>query len=402
MRLLVVLFAGAAWLRAQAAADALSPQILLLAKVRDRAVWNLRHQPNYTCVETVERSFRPAATRKYRLIDTLRLEVALVDGKEMFGWPGTKHFEDTDLRNLVPDGAFGNGNFATHARAIFQGNSATFDYRGEITVGERPAIRFDYSVPLLGSGYNLRVGERTSIVAYRGSIYADPKTYDLERLEVEAVDIPVVLGMARTSDRMDYARTPIGDGEFLLPEESELSMIDLNGAESRNRVRFASCRQFSGESVLTFGDPPPPEVTPKAVEQIVLPSGVAITLRLDDDLDVRNAAIGDSVRAHLQNDVKQKSRVLIAKGATAIGRISRLERSAGYTSIGLEFSEMESTGVHADLRLRLEDVAGHEFLAAPRRGLQLPSARPGEGMIHLGPGRFRLGRGILMFWRTNS
>src|SRR6516162_5918097 len=73
----------------------------LLAKIRLHMMETLTRQPNYTCLETVERSRRDASTRKYRLEDTLRIEVALVDGKEMFAWPGSKQFEDRDFRDMI-------------------------------------------------------------------------------------------------------------------------------------------------------------------------------------------------------------------------------------------------------------------------------------------------------------
>ncbi len=83
MRPLVALFAGALGLAAQT----LAPEQLLLDRIRAHMIDTLARQPNYTCVETVERSRRDGATRKFRLEDTLRIEVALVNGKEMFAWP---------------------------------------------------------------------------------------------------------------------------------------------------------------------------------------------------------------------------------------------------------------------------------------------------------------------------
>src|SRR5262249_1195220 len=99
-------------------ASALKPETIDLPKIRARTLNNLARQPNYACVETVERSQRAGSSRKFQVVDTIRLEVALVDGKEMFAWPGSKKFEDTDIRDLVSTGAFGNGNFALHAKAI--------------------------------------------------------------------------------------------------------------------------------------------------------------------------------------------------------------------------------------------------------------------------------------------
>ena len=389
-------FASAAFAQS---ADAISPDLALLSKIRSRMIWNLRRQPNYTCVETVERAHRFSPSHRFELLDRLRLEVALVEGKEMFGWPGAKSFEDTDLRNMVSEGAFGNGNFANHARAIFEGGFARFAYKGDAPLDDHAAVRFDYQIPQLGSGYLLSVGREHATVGYHGSFFADPKTLDVERIEVIADEIPDELGLARATDRMDYARVTIGESDFLLPRESELTLSDMSGEENRNRVRFASCREFSGHSRLTFSDAALKESAP--VSRVDLPRDLGLELRLGADLDTHTAAIGDPVQAVLENDIKQKGQVLFAKGASVLGRITRLDRHDGILLIGLEFFAIESAAARAPLKLRLENVAGAEFLnPEPRRAVPVP--RPGEGIIPLGGGHFRLNRGMLMFWRTNS
>jgi hypothetical protein len=232
-------------------------RIELLSRIRGHSIANLERQPNYTCRETVERSHRLNSTHKFQWLDTVRLEVALVNGKEMFGWPGANKFEDMDVRNFVSQGAIGNGNFALHARAVFRGQGVRFEDRGDGSTANRPWVRFTFQVPLARSGYTLRVGEHKAIVGYHGSFDADPASLDLERIDVIADDIPLELGLSRAEDRVEYARTEIGSGDFLLPSSSELTMVNLDASENRNQVRFESCRQFTGESVLTFDDPAP-------------------------------------------------------------------------------------------------------------------------------------------------
>ena len=399
MRLLAVLCGSSLLLSAQ-----LAPEVELLARIRVHMLSNLERQPDYTCVETVERSRRLGAARKFQLQDTLRLEVALVEGHEMFGWPGSKKFEDTDLRNMVTTGAIGNGNFASHARSIFVGRNATFQYRGEAPLDERASVRYDFRVPLFLSGFRIRISDREAVVGYHGSFHADPQTLDLQRLEVVADDIPPQLGLSSASDRMDYARTPIGEGQFLLPSGSELSMIDLHGQESRNRVRFTSCRQFTGESVLSFGDPPGPEGAPTPAagapgREIDLPPALGFTLSLLDEIDTETSAVGDPVRALLDRDLKYKGRLLFPKGSVATGRVTRMERRSDYTIVGLEFSEIQSPGAHARLQSKLESAAGLQAFA-PRGRMAGLDPGPGEGLIPLRSGRIHLRRGILMFWRT--
>jgi len=372
----------------------------LLARIRVHAIGNLDRQPNYTCTETVERSHRLNSTHKFEWLDTVRLEVALVDGKEMFGWPGAKKFEDMDLRNFVSQGAIGNGNFALHARAIFRGGAARFEYRGDFSNGKQSWVRFAFQVPLIGSGYSLRMGEHKAIVGYHGSFDADPKSLDLERIEVIADDIPLELRLARAEDRVEYARTQIGSGEFLLPSSSELTMVDLEGGENRNQVRFESCRQFTGESVLTFDDSAPSTANaPASIEEIVLPPDLSMTLALVDEVDLTKAAIGDPVRARLQNDLKLKGRLLLSRNAIASGHITRVVHRGDALVVGLTFDELDAPGMIARPRLRLDEMITADRVPARERYV-LPAIRPGEGILTLGVGRTKLNRGLLMNWST--
>src|SRR5260221_8054694 len=121
----------ASWLVAGLlAGQGLAPEVLLLARIRTHMQGVLEKQPNYTCSETIERSRRRNVRKRFELVDALHLEVAVVEGKELFAWPGEREFKDRDLREIAPGGAIGNGSFAMHARAVFLSNSATITYKG--------------------------------------------------------------------------------------------------------------------------------------------------------------------------------------------------------------------------------------------------------------------------------
>jgi len=413
MRLLFGIAASAlAW--GQAAApppiaglESLPPASQLLARIRIHMADVLEHQPDYTCLETVERAYRATGARRTTLDDTIRLEVALVDGKEMFAWPGSKKFEETDLRKLIPNGTFGNGNFALHARSVFLGRVATFEYRGQelYTGAPGPLERYDFHVPRLVSGYTIRMEERSGIAGYHGSFWADKQTLDVRRLEVIAEEIPPELGIQAASDRVDYARLRIGTGDFLLPVESELKMADKFNIESQNRVHFTNCRQYSGESTLKFDDPDAaaPAAAPQRAElaETDLPAGLEFSLVLDQDLDVDRAAIGDAVPLILRTDLRRKNEVLASKGASAAARITRLERRDGFTILGVTVTALESASARFRVTAKMDDAIGVQFFAPPRNvRVQTGPAQPGEGLIVLRSGHVHLIRGILMYWRT--
>src|SRR6266446_6789613 len=215
-------------------------------------------------------------SRKFQPLDILRLEVALVEGKELFSWPGAGKFEERGIGEIVGHGAaIGNGAFALHAKSIFISRSPNFTYVGNTTLDGRDAIRYDYRVPQMLSGYLMRIGANQAIVGYHGSFWVEPDTLDLIRIEVHADSLPPSLALAESTDTLEYHRVRIGEIDFLLPQSSELVMIDLAGNESRNRTRLGGCRQYAGESVLTFAEllPDVPAPAP-AAKPILIPAGL--------------------------------------------------------------------------------------------------------------------------------
>jgi hypothetical protein len=386
-------------LRAQ---TALPPDLDALSKIRTRMIFNLQHQPNYTCVETIERSSRAKTTARFKIIDTLRLEVGLVDGREMFAWPGSKKFEDSDLTKMISSGAIGNGNFATHARALFETRAATFHYQGVVDFEGKKAIRFDYDVPQMLSGYRIRVSAASAIVGYHGSFYVNPETFDMEQMEVLADEIPPDLMLSSAADKIDYAIARIGEGDFLLPSESNLSMVNLNGSENHNHVKFTACRQFSGESIITFGDAPVsnPDAGPIPTREFDLPEGLDIQLVLTQKIDLHKAAIGDPVLARVDHDVKKNGEVVVPKGATAAGRITRIEKYERYSIVGVEFPEIEAPGMLARMKGRLDHTVGFLPVTHPYSIRGRSPLLPGEGVFPVNDNQFALPKGCIMIWRT--
>jgi hypothetical protein len=362
-----------------------------LPRIRTQMAELLRGQPNYTCTETIERTRQTPANRS-KVEDTLRLEVALVDGKEMFAWPGSKQFEDRDLGELVSTGMFGNGNFAIYARVLFLSNIATVEYRGETPLGGRPALRYDFRVERWNGGHRLSVNGHEETVAFHGSFYADPVTLDLRRVEVAAEDIPVSLGVTAAETTVNYGHVKIGEETFLLPVESEL-MMALPDVIDRNWVRFSSCRKFTGESTLLFTDPELLESATKPaglVREVEIPAGLTLQLELPA-VDLIQGAVGDAVQATLRGDLKKGRDLLAPKGSIAHGRIIRLERYPSYFLLKIDFRDLEWPGGHARVKLSFDQPAFATRL--------ISRSEPGGEIIvsrQVGP---RLS-GILMFWRS--
>lgn len=321
-------------------------QTELLSRIVLKMAANLSGLPNYTCTQTIERAARSNPSKRYKLLDVIRLEVALVDGTEMFAWPGETRFEDRELRDLVKTGAIGNGNFALHAKAVFQGRGVRFTYGGEAMLEGTRAIRFDYRVPQAVSGFTLRSGELEGIAGYRGSVWVDRESLDLLRLDVITTEIPGHLPVKTSSNVLEYARMPIGERSYVLPKSSEMVIVDLQGNESRNQVSMSRCRQYMGESTLIFEDAPHSEAEAVRVTEFDVPEGIDLDVNVQEAPSLSDVAIGDPIRGVLRRPAKRKGEVVVPKGAIVRGRVTRLQRGdeSGVLLLGLEVNEVEFAG----------------------------------------------------------
>jgi hypothetical protein len=395
-----------------AGAQELAPEVLLLSRIKRHMEQVLIRQPNYTCLETIQRSRRSGRSKKFQLVDALHLEVAVVEGKELFSWPGEREFKDRDLRELAPTGAIGNGSFALHARSVFLSGTPQITFRGEEIMDGQDVVRFDFHVPQFRSGYRIRIGALEGITGYRGSFWNNLQTLDLLRLDVEAIEIPPHLPLRGTRDVMRYERMPIGESAFLLPKSSEMVLEGFDGSQSRNAIDFSRCRQYAGESTLSFDEAPAADTAPTALpEAIVLPAGLLIEIELMTPIQFPGSAIGDEIEGRLRRDVKRKGVILAPKGALLKGNVALLEwrkdaRGHQGTLVALQWREISFDGKVGPFEGQLEEGGAIANAEATSRSIyQRPGFRNREMLPHrdvffVRKDSLQLPRGLPLNWRT--
>jgi hypothetical protein len=355
-----------------------------MRRIRVRVARDLNRLPNYTCVETIERSVQLPGSKRFELQDLVRLEVALVDNAEMFAWPGSREFQSRALRELVSGGAIGNGSFALHARSVFSSSAASVDFVGPATVEGRPAVEYRYNIPRARSTFILRHGDVEAPVGYGGSFFVDPNSDELMRLEVRANDIPEKLGIPAESEILDYQRVKLGDAAFLLPKASEMLMSTYDGATSRNKTTFSGCKQYSTESTLIFADPTDPEGLPALAapnEVRDVPVGLKMDVKLVTPLVWTKSAVGDAVTALVRRDVKVDKRVVIPKGSQLKGRLLCLERRPDATGgsaylVAVRFDELLANKWRGTVKTQLEEVLLMPELIMGRRSMRAQVSTP--------------------------
>ncbi|MCU1273118.1 MAG: hypothetical protein JWO48_549 [Bryobacterales bacterium] len=376
--------------------------------------------PDYTCVESIARSRRTPGGNGFQPLDTIRLQVGLIGGRERYTWPDAARFDDRELRDLVGRGIIGTGDFAAHVHHVFLSPATQFTPRAAEAFHNRQAARFDYEVPVEYSRYTLRVGAGEAEVGVRGSFWWDLQTFDLLRLEVYADEIPPELGMSRVSEVIEYARIPIADSNFLLPVSSELSMVALDGMEHRNQITFTECQHFQAASSVHFDADDQTQasrISPKTAVAAALPPSLRIDLTLESDIDPENAALGDSVRASIARPVENAGQLIAPEGAIVHGRLVRLERAEqpfDHYIVGLEFHTLETADGRVDFFATMQDAGPVSGLLRQAKHLDpvftrkrtrrldvLVSEKPrGEGILLWDAKHHQIRRGLKMRWVT--
>jgi hypothetical protein len=228
---------------------------IVLNRIRDKMNGYFSQLPNYTCHEVIDRFGRSMASSRLTHLDTVEVEVAFVGNRELFARTPTERFEEQSITKIIPNGTIGNGSFGAHAAALFAGTAATFKYVGPSKKSGHKTIRYDFIVPQEKSQLLVRHHPTAGIVGYKGSFWVDSETLDLVRLELKADHIPSYIGVSLVEDVMEYKPLHIRNTDFLLPYKSELAAEERAGFYYVNMVKLDRCQEFSGNSVVTFGQP---------------------------------------------------------------------------------------------------------------------------------------------------
>lgn len=361
------------WMAASLAAGAdLSPSDLL-GRIRTQMSQTLARLPDYTCRETIQRYVQPASATAFEPRDLLRVEVAYLGGRESYAWPGSPEFGDQKLVEMAPGGSIGTGNFGALGKAVFASDAATFTYAGQSALNGRKQVQFNYRVPLGRSGYAVHYGKLAAVVPYHGWFAADPVTNDVIAFEVDADQIPKELDTREARERVEYVRVRIGGGDYLLPRSSETVLIESDGKIDRNQISFTDCRQYTGESTLSFtapGDVPAARPASKPPEH--LPRGLQLQVRLATPIERGITAIGDTVQGEIAKEVRRP--VKIPKGAAVTLRVTRMDtvtvKDLRFHVIAFDLLNVTAAGAQYEIaNARLEAVAGLGRYAVSPKGL---------------------------------
>jgi hypothetical protein len=238
-----------------------------LAAIRDYALNYTARLPDFTCTQITQRTYFPVmAFKGHPQNDSFEEQIVFADHKETYtvkkiNGEAVTNIEHDQLRGTVSSGEFG----SLLAQTLDPKSGTDFHWERSSTQKGQKVYVFAFRVPQ-ARGYALIGSQGTTLVPYKGLLFADPKTGAVLRIEMQC-EIPKDSEYKLLELTLDYRSTDVADHEFILPshyhlhsikarQESGTSQAPVTSSlsETTNEVDYKAYRRFDTNSSVTFGN----------------------------------------------------------------------------------------------------------------------------------------------------
>ena len=229
----------------------------MIRKAADAALDFTETLPSYVCQERMSRYQSDTHPARFQPIDVLTMTVVDENGKDRYsdlqinGRSTNKSLEESG-------GAWSTGEFGTVLIDLFHpATAAEFHYVRESRTAGIMAKLYDFNVIHDHSHWDVKVGGQSYSPAYKGSVWIDPQTGRVLRIEKQAYGFPDSFPVDDAESATDYQYVRLGDAkQYLLPVHAE-NLMCQRGTNSCSRIviDFANYHKYTGESTITFQNP---------------------------------------------------------------------------------------------------------------------------------------------------
>ncbi|HEY1340864.1 MAG TPA: hypothetical protein VGF59_25300 [Bryobacteraceae bacterium] len=230
----------------------------LIRKASEAALEFTEGLPAYVCQEMMARFQSSSKPANWQPIDVVSANLVYENGKEDYrdiainGKPLKKGSKMKDT-----EGAWSTGEFGTLLIDLFSpATAADFRPHGTSRIAGVNAKIYDFSVERERSHWSITMGAQTYEPPYRGSVWIDPQTARVLRIEMQAHGFPESFPSDHVEGAVDYEYVRLGDmKQYLLPVHSE-NLMCQRGSNlcSKLTIDFRNYHKYTGESSVTFGD----------------------------------------------------------------------------------------------------------------------------------------------------
>jgi len=192
----------------------------LIERAREAAFEFSAKLPNFICEEFMSRFTQRGREEEMRL-DVVSAEIIYRNAQESYrNVKINDRPTNEDLQEI--GGSWSTGEFASILLELFHPDEgAQFRSGGASPISGSSAQVYDFQVQRENSHWRVTSGSQTLTPAYGGSVWVDPKTARVLRIEMQARDIPSDFPMDRVESAVDYSYVMIAGASFLLPIHAE-------------------------------------------------------------------------------------------------------------------------------------------------------------------------------------
>lgn len=313
-----------------------------MTRVRQNVAEQLSRSANYTCTETLERSYyrnngfamalggpEAVTVAKNKLFeDRLRLDLAVSEGKEIYAWHGASQFSTSELTDIVGHGPVSTGQFVGYLRNIFAMPGIEFTFPNQQPENKDGTYRFDFVVPLKASGSHVRTSSGDPAIPFHGWFTVRASNLQLIRLDIVDDQIPAGSNIESAHTVLQYQMARMFGRDTIIPSLFILEIQDDEHVFTVSRGAYSNCHEFSSESRLRFDigngqTSAYPDSVP-LTDQPFLPAGLSLQIGLITEINDETAYAGDPVQGVLLKPVRiPGTSQILPKKAVLQGVITR-------------------------------------------------------------------------------
>lgn len=248
---------------AQPAVASAIPAVPMAASAEDPVIGRARKAstafterlPNYICTEYMTRYQSDSRPVDWTPLDVVSTEVVYQDGKENYRKVAINGKQTRKAINEI-GGSWSTGEFASILTDLLSpASQASFFFRGESIASGIPSRVYDFRVEKENSHWHVQVAGQWILPAYKGSLWIDPKTGRVLRIEMQAAYLPDEFPLDQVESAVDYEPVRLGANRYLLPVHAEnLACQRFSRECSRSAIDFRNYHVFGSDTNIKYED----------------------------------------------------------------------------------------------------------------------------------------------------
>ena len=225
----------------------------VLQAARRRASDYQTELPNLICVEQTARSEDATGQEDWKYKDTIVRLLRYVDGEER---RDVLQVNGHRALGASVDGIQITGEFGRLMNMVLSEKSqAQIDWQGMAEIAGTRTHVFRFRVAQEHSGWQLaaNAGGRSVQAAYDALLYIDADTMGLQRITLNARDLPLSFPIQECVVTVDYDYVAIAGHDYLVPRQATLNAREGAHHLKKNEIHFVNYRKYGSESTIKFG-----------------------------------------------------------------------------------------------------------------------------------------------------